>query len=81
MTRILNLIEELLRNHFDKLFLAFILILLIGVGAVATLEDTKEWAMGQANTVIGGILMLATKQAVDRISAKKEPPPTEEKTP
>ncbi len=79
MTRIFNLVEELLRGHFDKLFLAFILILLIAVGAVATIEDTKEWAMGQANTVIGGILMLATKQAVDRIKEKKEPPPTEDK--
>ncbi len=68
MKNMTEVLEDLLRAYFGTLILTGILFLLIWVGANAGLEKTKEWAMGQANTVIGAIIMLTTGKAVQRMA-------------
>jgi len=64
--------EDFLRSHFSELLLTAILVLLVWIGARAGLEKTKEWAMGQANTVIGAIIMLVTREIKNRITGDNE---------
>ena len=65
MKHFVDLIEDFLRAYFDKLLLTAVLLLLVWIGANATSADTKTWAMGQANTVIGAIIMLTTGKIVE----------------
>ena len=69
MKHLIDRIEDFARSHFDVLLLTGILLLLVWVGARAGLEKTKEWAMGQANTVIGAIIMLTTGKVKQYISS------------
>lgn len=65
MKHILDTIEDLIRAYFDKLLLCGILSVLIGI-ASSTTETMSTWAMGQANTVIGAIIMLTTGKLIER---------------
>ncbi len=68
MKHLLELIEDFLRAYFDKLLLTAILCLLVWIGARSTVDTVKDWAMGQANTVIGAIIMLTTGKVLSRIN-------------
>ena len=67
MKHFVDLIEDFLRAYFDKLLLTGILGLLVWMGSSHAIEDTRDWAMGQANTVIGAIIMLTTGKIVEAI--------------
>lgn len=78
MKHLFELIEDFIRAYFDKLLLTAILMMLIGIAAQAP-EPIAQWAMGQANTVIGAIVMLMTGQVINRkLNGKSSPPPTQE---
>ena len=66
MKHLLDTAEELIRAYFDKLLLCAIFAALVYIGAMSTSDDVKQWAMGQANTVIGAIIMLTTGKLIER---------------
>ena len=68
MKHFIELIEDFLRAYFDKLLLTAILLLLVWVGANSSVDTVKDWAMGQANTVIGAIIMLTTGKVLSRLT-------------
>ena len=75
MKHFFELIEDFIRAYFDKLLLTIILMMLIGIASQAP-EPIAQWAMGQANTVIGAIVMLMTGQVINRkLNGKSSPPP------
>ncbi len=67
MKNLLDLVEDFARAHFDKLLLTAILLLLVWIGASAMADSVKSWAMGQANTVIGAIIMLTTGKVIQSV--------------
>ncbi len=73
MRHVLDIFEDFIRSHFDKLLLTAILLLLVWVGSRASVDTVKDWAMGQANTVIGAIIMLTTGKVLQRINGNGKP--------
>lgn len=69
MKNFLDTFEDLIRAYFDKLLLCFILSMLVGI-AVNSSDRLAEWAMGQANTVIGAIIMLTTGKMIESYRAR-----------
>ncbi len=68
MKHLVELLEDFLRAYFDKLLLTVLFLILVGVGFYATVEKVKEWAMGEAGTVIGAIIMLTTGKIIQRVT-------------
>lgn len=63
MREVINLIEDFVTRYFDKIFLGMILSGLVTLAASAT-EAISTWAMNQASTVIGAIVMLTTGKVI-----------------
>lgn len=68
MRHTVELVEEFIRAYFDKLLLTAILLLLVYIGAHSSTAEVKSWAMGQANTVIGAIIMLTTGKIIQKMT-------------
>mgnify|MGYP001571593401 CR=1 FL=1 len=66
MKHLVELLEDFIRSYFDKILLCGLFAGLVWIGARSTEEAVKEWAMGQANTVIGAIIMLTTGAIIGR---------------
>ncbi len=74
MKHLIEIAEDFIRSNFDKLLLTAILCLLVWIGARSTVDTVKDWAMGQANTVIGAIIMLTTGKVLQRLNGHGKPP-------
>ena len=66
----MKLIEDIIREHFTKLFLLIVFGVLTWIGAHATMIETKTWAMTQGATILGYIGALATREVLAKRNGK-----------